>query len=210
MFSVLFRHSDFIAINKPADMSVHQDQDSDGLTRQLAAQLNVERVWLVHRLDKPTNGVLLLALNEAAASVLARQFAERKMHKTYIALSNRKPLKKQGRIKGGMEKSRRGTWKLTRSNDHPAVTDFCSRSAVPGIRLFELHPQTGRTHQLRVALKSIGSPILGDTLYGGTPAPRLFLHALNLRFNYQGEDFDITAPTDEMWLPYFSDGLQPL
>ena len=206
MLPVLLLHPDFAAINKPAGLSVHQDQDSDGLTRKLAAQLGVPRVWLVHRLDKATSGVLLLALNETAASVLARQFADRMMHKTYIALSDRKPLKKQGRIKGGMEKSRRGTWKLTRSDQSAAVTDFCSRSAVPGIRLFELYPKTGRTHQLRVALKSIGSPILGDTLYGGTPAERLFLHALNLSFDYRGERFDITAPTDEQWQPYYSDG----
>ncbi|OSI10448.1 TIGR01621 family pseudouridine synthase [Neisseria zoodegmatis] len=207
MFPVLLRHADFVAINKPADVSVHQDQDSDGLTQQLAAQLCVSRVWLVHRLDKPTSGVLLLALNETAASVLAQQFAERTMQKTYIALSDRKPLKKQGWIKGGMEKSRRGTWKLTRSNEHTAVTEFKSSSAMPGIRLFELHPHTGRTHQLRVALKSIGSPILGDTLYGGTPADRLFLHALNLSFDYHGEHFDITAPADAAWQPYLSDGL---
>lgn len=207
MFPVLLRHADFVAINKPADVSVHQDQDSDGLTQQLAAQLGVSRVWLVHRLDKPTSGVLLLALNETAASVLAQQFAERTMQKTYIALSDRKPLKKQGWIKGGMEKSRRGTWKLTRSNEHTAVTEFKSSSAMPGIRLFELHPHTGRTHQLRVALKSIGSPILGDTLYGGTPADRLFLHALNLSFDYHGEHFDIIAPADAAWQPYLSDGL---
>lgn len=66
MFSILFRHADFIAINKLPGIGVHQDKDSDGLTRLLAAQLGLERVWLVHRLDKPTSGVLLFALNEQA------------------------------------------------------------------------------------------------------------------------------------------------
>ncbi|WP_107878410.1 TIGR01621 family pseudouridine synthase [Neisseria animaloris] len=200
MLDILFRHHDFVAVNKPQGLCVQGGDGSDGLTSMLATQLNLPRVWLVHRLDKPTSGVLLLALNEKAAFVLAQQFAAKTMRKTYIALSDRKPLKKQGWVKGGMEKARRGAWKLTRNMEKPAVTRFYSHSISPNLRLFVLEPHTGKTHQLRVAMKSLGSPIWGDALYGGTPAERLFLHASNLSFDYGGTHFDITAPPDEAWL----------
>ncbi|MDO5639547.1 MAG: TIGR01621 family pseudouridine synthase [Neisseria sp.] len=208
MFDILLRHTDFVVINKPAGLSVHRENDaSDGLVTQLAAVLGVARVWLVHRLDKPTSGVLLLALNEQAASTLAQQFAAKTMHKTYWALSDAKPVKKQGWVKGDMQKARRGAWKLARSMENPAVTRFHSHSIAPGLRLFALEPHTGKTHQLRVAMKSLGSPILGDTLYGGRSAARMFLHARRLQFDYGAERFDVSAPPDEHWPPTVSDGL---
>lgn len=199
MPTLLFRHDSFIAVNKPQGLSVHQDGGAHGLTRLLAGRLGVARLWLVHRLDKPTGGVLLLALNPQAASELAQQFAAGTVRKTYLALSDRRPSKKQGWVRGGMEKSRRGAWKLTRDMHNPAVTQFHSRSLAPGLRLFVLQPHSGKTHQLRVAMKSLGSPILGDTLYGGSPAPRLFLHAWKLAFDYGGEHYEITAPLDGSW-----------
>lgn len=112
MWEILFRHQDFVAINKPQGISVHRSDGEVSLTATLAAQLGVEKVWLLHRLDKQTGGILLFALNPQSAAVLAAQFAERKMKKTYLALSDRKPSKKQGWIKGGMEKSRRAIWKI--------------------------------------------------------------------------------------------------
>ena len=199
MWEILFRNADFAAVNKPCGVAVHSEEGGVCMTQTLAAQLGLPRVWLLHRLDKATSGVLLFALNEKAASDLAQQFAAHAMHKTYLALSDGKPSKKQGWIKGGMEKSRRGMWKLTRGNGHLAVTHFVSRSIAPGLRLFVLQPQTGRTHQLRVAMKSLGSPILGDALYGGTVAERMFLHAWRIGFDYRGETFDITAPPDGLW-----------
>ena len=128
-------------------------------------------------------------------------FAAKTMRKTYLALGTDKPSKKQGWIKGDMEKSRRGTWKLMRSMENPAVTKFNSHSLEPGLRLFVLHPHTGKTHQLRVAMKSLGSPILGDTLYGGKPASRMFLHAWKIKFDYQDQTFEIVAPLSEEWPP---------
>lgn len=121
------------------------------------------------------------------------------MRKTYLALGTHKPAKKQGWVKGGMARSRRGTWKLTRDEDNFAVTRFSSQSLKPGLRLFVLQPFTGKTHQLRVAMKSIGSPILGDTLYGGDEAEHLFLHAWRLVFDYRGEHFDIRVAPDKTW-----------
>ena len=113
------------------------------------------------------------------------------MEKYYLAISSRKPLKKQGLIIGDMLKSRNGDWKLSKTRQHPAVTQFFSYSVGSGKRLFVLKPHTGKTHQLRVALKSIGAAILGDNRYGNpsTPAARMHLHAYCLRFTDQGHHY---------------------
>ena len=190
---IVYRHSDFIIIYKPAGLSVHKDEEEIGLTHYVARQLGVSQVWLVHRLDKVTSGLLILALNKNAARELSSLFAEHLIHKTYIALSDAKPKKKQGKIIGDMQKSRRGAWKLCQSKENPAITQFTSFSIKPHLRLFVLHPKTGKTHQLRVAMKSLGSPILGDELYGNKnhQVERTYLHAYQLDFIYQGTEFKI-------------------
>lgn len=195
LFPVVARTADFVVINKPAGVAVHKDESEDeGLTSALAQQLGVEQVWLVHRLDKSTSGLLLLALNAEAASHVATAFAEHQVEKYYVALSQYKPKKKQGLIKGDMERSRRGMWKLTHTTNNPAITRFYSVSCEPNLRLFVLKPQTGRTHQLRVAMKSLGSPILGDPLYGDKKAAdRCYLHAALLSFSLLGNSFCYTC-----------------
>ena len=192
-FQIVFRHLDFIVINKPNGISVHKDDADVGLTQLVAQQLGVPKVWLVHRLDKVTSGLLILALNERAAVTLSQKFAQHQIQKTYIALATHKPKKKQGRISGDMQKARRGAWKLCQSKESPAVTDFVSHSLAPNLRLFILQPKTGKTHQLRVAMKSLGSPILGDELYGGDKAERTYLHAYQLSFDYFGEAVQIST-----------------
>ena len=149
---VVYQHSDFIIINKPEGISVHKDQAEQGLTELVAKQLNVPQVWLVHRLDKVTSGLLVLALNAESAAEFSRLFSEHKIHKTYLALSNQKPKKKQGLIIGDMKKARDGAWKLCQTKENPAITRFESVSCEPNLRLFILKPQTGKTHQLRVAM----------------------------------------------------------
>ncbi|EHK91162.1 TIGR01621 family pseudouridine synthase [Aggregatibacter actinomycetemcomitans] len=190
-FQIVFQHPDFIVINKPTGISVHKDDADIGLTRLVAQQLGVPQVWLVHRLDKVTSGLLMLALNEQAAVTLSQKFAHHQIQKTYLALATHNPKKKQGRISGDMQKARRGAWKLTQSKENPAVTDFVSHSLAPNLRLFILRPKTGKTHQLRVAMKSLGSPILGDALYGGDSAERAYLHAYQLSFDYFGQAVQI-------------------
>lgn len=199
MWSILFKNQYFVAINKPYGIAVHQESDSICLTQTLAKQLGLERVWLLHRLDKATSGVLLLALNSQVASELSQQFADKSIHKTYFALSDCRPSKKQGWVKGGMEKSRRGAWKLTRNSENIAITQFQSTSLAPNLRLFVLQPHTGKTHQLRVAMKSLGSPIIGDELYGGSLGERMFLHAWCIKFSHRGIHYEICAPLDQHW-----------
>lgn len=121
-FTLCLRHPDFVIINKPEGVSVHKDQQAVGFTEMVAKQLGVEQVWLVHRLDKITSGLLILALNKTAAANFYQLFEQHKIQKTYWAISDKKPKKKQGKIVGDMQKSRNGAWKLCHSKENPAVT----------------------------------------------------------------------------------------
>lgn len=189
-FQIVAQTENFVVINKPCGVSVHKDDNEQGLTTQLAEQIGVDRVWLIHRLDKSTSGLLLLALNRQAAAELSTQFAAHQVQKIYLALATEKPKKKQGLVKGDMVRSRRGMWKLAPTYSNPAITRFYSINCEKGLRLFVLKPQTGKTHQLRVAMKSLGSPILGDPLYGDKSlTDRCYLHAAILAFSFAGERF---------------------
>ena len=187
---VIHEDDDVLVIDKPAGMSFHNDDLVTNLPGVLstvrALQASGElrgsdyagELHSVHRLDKITSGILLLAKNERVASWLARQFARRRVHKYYVALSARKPSRKMGTVRGDMAQARRGAYKLTRykPGDSPpaAVTKFASRGvrgASPGgdrpLRMLLMRPLTGKTHQLRVCAKSLGAPVLGDAAYAG-------------------------------------------
>ncbi len=193
-YTVIKDFPDFIAIDKAPGVSVHRDQAERGLVETVAAEQGYSQLFLVHRLDRITSGLLLLAKSSAACARLARLFEQREVEKYYLALAEGKPLKKQGLIQGDMQRTRNGSWRLDRTCTDPAITRFFSLSARPGLRLFTLRPSTGKTHQLRVALKSLGTPILGDQRYGGLAADRGYLHAAALRFDYEGESIELCAP----------------
>jgi len=195
--SIVADHPDFVVINKPSGLSVHRDQAEVGLVAQLEQQLGGGKLFLVHRLDRITSGALLLARSAEACAGLAALFAARQVDKFYVALSDRAPARKQGLIRGDMERTRNGSWRLTRTLHKPAVTQFFSFGVEAGLRLFVLRPATGRTHQLRVAMKSLGAPILGDDRYGGSAADRGYLHAASLQFDWCGQRQRITVlPTE--------------
>lgn len=193
-YRVIRRTDDFVAISKAPGVSVHRDGDSRGLVETVAAELGYARLFLVHRLDRMTSGLLLLATSAECCAGLAGLFAQRRVEKYYLALSDRKPIKKQGLVRGDMERSRNGSWRLCRSVDDPAITHFFSRALAPGLRLFVLRPGTGKTHQLRVAMKSLGAPVLGDDRYGGSAADRGYLHAYALRFEWAGTMVELCDP----------------
>jgi len=188
-YRVVDDQPEFLLIDKAPGVSVHRDDQRLGLLGQIAAEQGLKQLFLVHRLDKITSGLLLLAKTPEANRELSALFRERRMDKYYLALSDRKPKKKQGRVTGDMHKARRGAWKLTPGNENPAITRFFSRLAAPGLRLFIVRPHTGKTHQIRVALKSLGAPILGDSLYGGSSADRGYLHACALRFCWNNHQY---------------------
>lgn len=187
----VLEHEDFWVVNKPPFMSVQESHHGPGVLATLKATYGGD-FFPVHRLDAGTSGLLLVARNAAANSTLSQLFQAREIEKYYLALSARKPEKKQGTVAGDMVKGRRGAWKLLHSQQQPAVTQFFSKG-LGGHRLFLIKPLTGKTHQIRVALKSIGAPILGDESYSGEPAERLYLHAFALRFAYQGQTFSLTC-----------------
>ena len=149
-----------------------------------------------------TSGILLLGKTRLAAQRISLAFAESRVHKCYVALSDRKPNKKQGTIRGDMAKARRGSWKLLRTTHDPAVTKFTSVAVVgdrrPGLRLYIARPLTGRTHQIRVAMKSNGVPILGDVRYADKAVAekedRTYLHAAAISFVLNGQLLQIVCP----------------
>lgn len=187
---IILNHSDFIVLNKPNGISFHKDDQKDGFMSLVQKNLGY-KLFSVHRLDKVTSGVILFAKSKAVASYLSSLFRNKEIRKTYVALAKGKPLKKQGLIKGDMVNSRRGSYKLLRSLQNPAITRFTSKLVRPGLRLYTLHPVTGKTHQLRVAMKSIGVPILGDKLYGGEDYERVCLHCESLDFDYYDENIHL-------------------
>ncbi len=204
-YSLLDHNADFVVVNKGPSIEVHNPQHEDsasehGLLAEVARDLGLERLYPVHRLDRGTSGVMIMACHAAANRELSMAFAARQVQKFYLAISDGKAVKKQGLIAGDMEKSRRGTWKLAPSRNNPAVTQFFSKSLGGGKRLFLLKPCTGKTHQLRVMMRAIGAPILGDSRYGGSAADRMYLHAWQLQFPWQGQSHSYAAlPEAGIW-----------
>lgn len=182
-----------MVIHKHPNVSFHSEQGEGGLVVEVEQQLALGALYPVHRLDRVTSGLLLLARSSAAAAELSRLFAKRRVDKYYLALADRKPGKKQGLVIGDMVRSRRGGWKLSNNHSNPARTRFFSFGLGDGLRLFVLKPLTGKTHQLRVMMKSVGAPIIGDSrYYNGTSkwtVDRAYLHAYQLGFDYAGRSW---------------------
>ncbi|WP_419237385.1 TIGR01621 family pseudouridine synthase [Photobacterium leiognathi subsp. mandapamensis] len=194
MFTLVYQHPDFLVINKHPGISVHKDDNDQPLLVAVAEQTGDEKLYLIHRLDKMTSGLLLLGRNKEAASILSSNFAERVVEKFYVAIGTKKPKKKQGVVIGDMSRSRRSSWKLESTKENPAVTQFFSAAAGEGRRVFLCKPHTGKTHQIRVALRSVGSGITGDDIYGTEAADRGYLHAYALSFPYKGETERFICP----------------
>lgn len=197
---VVFEHADFFVVNKPCGIDFHDEgKFGHGFFNQCQSVLG-ETLFPVHRLDKVTSGLVILARKLEAAKYFQLAFEQKKIHKFYVALGSSKPKKKQGSIIGDMVKARRSQWKLLPSKDNPAITRFKSvalNNTESASRLFLLKPQTGKTHQLRVAMKSLGTSIVGDDLYGGITADRTYLHAGRLCFEYQEQYIDVVCiPTE--------------
>ncbi len=146
-----------------------------------------------HRLDKVTSGVFLFTKSKEAAREIESLFSQKKILKTYIAIAGNKPKKKQGTISGNMERSRRSTWKLTRNGDNQAVTKFQSFTYNDKDRIYLLNPLTGKTHQIRVALKSLSVPIHGDKLYGGIESDRCYLHCYKMSFSLFNRLYEVES-----------------
>lgn len=209
MIEVVFTHQDFYVVNKPESVGFHDEKEQDkGFFNQCCEHFS-ESLYPVHRLDKITSGLLILARNQRTATWFQQAFEAKNITKLYLALSESKPKKKQGSIIGDMAKSRSSQWKLVKSKANPATTRFFSwgveNSELKGLRLFLVKPETGKTHQIRVALKSLGSPILGDSLYSGAISDRGYLHAYALKFQYNDQSIELyKLPDQGRWFQQFA------
>lgn len=200
MYKLLYENENFLVINKKQGVSFHNSDEAEGLCKNIREKEGLTELFPVHRLDRMTSGVLLFARNKKTAREFSLLFQNRQIEKYYLAISDKKPKKSQGLISGDMERSRRGTWKLLRTKTNPARTCFFSKPYNKGLRLFILKLLTGKTHQLRVALKSIGAPVLGDPLYYRAESKnydRGYLHAYALKFTLLDIPYSFVARPDE-------------
>lgn len=197
--ALIFENDAFIIASKPAGVNFHSEEAA-GFVVQVSQQLGIP-LFPVHRLDKMTSGLVILAKNSETAAQFGKMFENREIEKYYLALSIRKPKKKMGWVKGDMSSARRGDYKLLTTMENPAITQFISCALRPHERFFLVKPHTGKTHQIRVALKSLGSPIAGDERYAACDEARKeergYLHAYALRFRLNDEEFSFVLPPDE-------------
>ena len=178
MYKLIADETHFVVVSKDSGISFH----GEGFVAKIKEDMGYE-LFAVHRIDKITSGLLIFAKTKEVADKLSKMFQNKTIDKTYLALSDQRPGKKQGQIKGDLKKTRNGSYKLSRSMDNTSMTSFHSSLLEYTLRLFILSPITGRTHQLRAVMKSLGSPILGDMRYGGNESDRGYLHCYALKFN---------------------------
>lgn len=215
---ILFENHDLIIVNKPAGMVVHPAAGHASGTLVQAALAHApeiegvggeKRPGVVHRLDKDTSGILLLAKNDAAHRWLQDQFRLRRVEKVYLALVDGKPPTPQGRIEApiGRNPTQRKLMAVTTPNKgREAVSEYRTLENFASHTLLEVRPLTGRTHQIRLHLAFIGCPVVGDTIYGRKkptlPLKRHFLHAARLAIRLPGETemrkFEAPLPPDLM------------
>lgn len=194
---VIYEDDDCVVMNKPVGVLTHtQGQFNTEATvatflrGKVADDLAGGRAGIVHRLDRPTSGVMIGAKNSKALSMLQKQFSVRKTKKTYIAIVKGHLKEQEAIIDMPIERNPKApaTFRVG-ANGKSATTHYKVLQESETHSLIELKPETGRTHQLRVHLAQIGHPIVGDPLYGkGQHGDRLYLHA---------KDLEITLPNSE-------------
>lgn len=199
MIKILFENDNFLIALKNAGVNFHSEEEA-GFVVQVSQQANIP-LLPVHRLDKMTSGLVIFAKSSEIAAQFGKMFESREIEKYYLAISMRKPKKKMGWVKADMGSARRGDYKLLPTMNNPAITQFISCALRTHERFFLIKPHTGKTHQIRVALKSLGSPIAGDERYAQADEARKeergYLHAFALRFYLNEELFSFISSPDE-------------
>ena len=209
---ILFQDANVIVVNKPAGVLTHSKGAlNDEFTvaeffrRFTKCGLDTNRPGIIHRLDRDTSGVIIGALNDETALLLKKQFSERTTKKTYLAITTKAPELPEGiiDIPIGRNPSAPSTFRAD-INGKPAQTNYEVLSVLDdGRALLKLRPRTGRTHQLRVHLAYLSTPVIGDRVYGKA-GERLLLHAYQLEITIpEGNRQTFTAPVPKSFLALF-------
>jgi RluA family pseudouridine synthase len=183
----------YLLCHKPIGMTTDE---------KIFSEVIAKKVHLVHRLDKETSGILILAKNKKTQKKFEVMFRRREIQKNYIAVCRGILTKKQGTLYGRLAKLKKiqgqTLWTAKSANGLKALTEYRVLREGKYYSLISLHPITGRTHQLRVQLKETGHPIIGDLLYGDQQhvTLRMYLHAYGLRFYDPFTIEDVTATAD--------------
>ncbi len=213
---IVFENDDLMVVNKPAGMVVHPSPGHFTGTLVHAALSHApelegiggeQRPGIVHRLDKETSGLIVVAKNERAHRWLQDQFRLRKVHKTYLALVDGKPPTPKGRVETDIARDpahRKQMAVVAQGHGREAVTEYKVIESFPHHSLIEAMPLTGRTHQIRLHMAFLKCPIVGDTLYGhkhsSIDIKRHFLHAERMTLVLPGEKeartFEASLPQD--------------
>jgi len=212
---VVFENADLLVVNKPPKMVVHPAAGHTSGTLVHAALAHspdiqgvsgTQRPGVVHRLDKDTSGLILLAKNDQAQHWLQEQFNQRQVDKTYLALVDGRPPTPSGRIEAPIGRDPAHRKKMAVVPQHKgrqAISEYRTQETFTHHTYLEVHPITGRTHQIRLHMAFLGCPVAGDTIYGRRkptiPLDRHFLHAYRLRLRLPNENqlHEFIAPLPE-------------
>lgn len=216
---VLYEDNHLLVVNKPAGLLAQGDQTGDPPLADVAARYLKEKynkpgavfVGVVHRLDRPVSGVVVLARTSKALSRMNRLFGMRETAKTYLALTARRPERDEGRLVHWLKKDETRNKVSVHDSAIPgAVQAELSYRVLRRVShgwLIQVNPLTGRPHQIRAQLATLGATIIGDVKYGGPPAPDyrgIYLHAWKLAFTHpvRKEPMSFTAPlpAQGLWL----------
>lgn len=196
---IIYEDKDVLVVNKPAGLL------SEPRGEYCPEKTLADYGYIAHRLDRDTSGVVILAKTPEVQLFLKRQFKEREVHKTYVAVVSGQLKLDAARLDLPLMRNlKRPTTFLVDANGKPAETFYKVLKTNGEFSLVELKPTTGRTHQLRVHMKYLGHPILGDRVYGGEKADRLYLHAEKLEITLpSGERKTFTAPVPQEFKDVF-------
>ncbi len=210
-FRIAYEDEHLLVVDKPAGVVVHPGQGHaqgtlvQALAGRVAGGPDPARPGVVHRLDRDTSGVLVLARSEAAHAALSALLRERRIAREYLALVEGRPPARTGTIEAPLGRDRRVRTRMSTDTDdpRPAVTHFETEGTFPESTLLRVRLETGRTHQIRAHLLAIGHPVVGDPEYGGRfqlpGLGRQFLHSERIAFDHplQRESVQVRAPLPE-------------